>query len=260
MNLWAIELPAWAVMWLLAGVLFFSGKAATLAGLWRREPRLGPALGYTFGWVGMNPAEWLGARPVDRGRWREGIIPLGHTLVGAALLWGGARWLTPPWLAGWCGMVGLILMWHFGLFSLLAVFWQRRGRAVRPIMHNPAAAVTVAEFWGRRWNRAFRDLAHPFIFRPMQRRWGAAAGLWAGFLVSGLAHELVISVPARGGYGGPTGYFLFQALALTVEKRFRLRSRWFTLAATALPAGLLFPPPFVERVMIPFFQYIGALP
>jgi alginate O-acetyltransferase complex protein AlgI len=95
-----------------------------------------------------------------------------------------------------------------------------------------------------------------------------AAALWISFAVSGLAHELVISVPAGGGYGLPTAYFLLQALGITLERRVfkNIRAttrlpRWiFTHAFTVLPAFFLFHPPFVERVMVPFFHAIGALP
>jgi hypothetical protein len=39
----------------------------------------------------------------------------------------------------------------------------------------------------------------------------------AVFLISGLLHELVITLPAGGGYGGLTWYFLIQGLLTQVE-------------------------------------------
>ena len=93
----------------------------------------------------------------------------------------------------------------------------------------------------------------------------------AGFLVfvaSGLIHDLVISLPARGGYGLPTGYFVLQGIGVTVERSFvgeRLGLRgglpgWLFMAVfTAGPAFWLFHPPFVTRVMVPFLRAIRAL-
>jgi alginate O-acetyltransferase complex protein AlgI len=188
--------------------------------------------------------------------------------LGAALLWIVARHFTSPLVQGWCGMIGLILCLHFGLFRLLALAWRNLEVEVTPIMNRPVAAVSLSEFWGRRWNLAFRDLVFPLVFRPVAQRLGKAAALWAVFLTSGLVHESIISVPAGAGYGWPTAYFLWQALGITLEKRLfpvpaaaSVTARWlFTHSFTALPAFFLFHPPFVERVMVPFFHAIGALP
>jgi alginate O-acetyltransferase complex protein AlgI len=204
--------------------------------------------------------------------------PLACAALGAALLWGVARWFTHPLAAGWTGMIGLILLLHFGTFGLLAAAWRANGVPVIPIMRFPVGAASLSEFWGRRWNLAFRDLAHRVVFAPVSHRWGHKVALWASFAVSGLAHELVISVPAGAGYGLPTTYFLLQALGVILERRADspVRSdlktadksvrapflwRWLrTHAFTLLPAFILFHPPFVKRVMIPFFRVIGALP
>src|ERR1022692_4792814 len=85
--------------------------------------------------------------------------------------------------------------------------WPVHRRALAPPSRNRRLA-SIAEFWGRRWNSAFRDLAHPFVFVPAARRWGLVVALWVSFAVSGFAHELVISVPAGAGFGLPTAYFL----------------------------------------------------
>jgi alginate O-acetyltransferase complex protein AlgI len=252
------DLPRWAIMWLTIGGLFFLSKVAVLRGSGLRGWKLA---GFTFFWAGMDAAPFHdGAR-----KWTGRILPLLgwpliNTLLGAALLWGLARHMPHPLAAGWIGMAGLILTLHFGLLGLLAVAWRALGVAVTPIMRFPIAATSLADFWGRRWNLPFRDLAHRFIFKPVARRAGHKAALWAVFIVSGLVHELVNSVPAGAGYGLPTAYFLLQALGITLERK-RPAPAWLrTHAFTVLPAFILFHPPFVERVLVPFFRVIGALP
>ncbi|MEK6238328.1 MAG: hypothetical protein N2C14_26730, partial [Planctomycetales bacterium] len=91
------------------------------------------------------------------------------------------------------------------------------------------------------------------------------AALFVGFLISGIVHELVISVPAMGGLGLPTLYFLLQAGGVWVERKW-LRDRgetarrlWAAFVVLA-PIGLMFHGPFLHRVAIPFMQAIGVHP
>ena len=70
--------------------------------------------------------------------------------------------------------------------------------------------------WGKRWNLGFRQLAHELIFRPLYRTLGPETAGFLVFTASGLIHDLVISLPARGGYGLPTLYFLIQGAGVAV--------------------------------------------
>ena len=151
---------------------------------------------------------------------------------------------------------------------MLSCAWRRAGVEARPLMNRPVVSVSLGEFWGRRWNTAFRDLTHRFLFRPMTRRLGVKAGIAAGFLFSGLVHDLVISVPAGGGYGGPTLFFAAQGLGMLFERsRFGRRiglgrgtRGWlFTMLVLVVPAPVLFHPPFVGRIIVPFMRSLGAL-
>ncbi|MDA3872606.1 MAG: MBOAT family protein [Kiritimatiellae bacterium] len=99
-----------------------------------------------------------------------------------------------PLLAGWLGMIGLIFLLHFGLFHGLAALWQDRGFGAEPLMNRPMEARRVSELWGRRWNRAFQWLTWRYVFRPLRKRVTAPGALWMSFLLSGLIHELVITV------------------------------------------------------------------
>jgi alginate O-acetyltransferase complex protein AlgI len=189
-------------------------------------------------------------------------------LLGLFVLFGVARYATDPLLAGWIGMVGMVLLLHFGFFHLLSVGWRALRVDAPPIMNAPLRSTSVSEFWGQRWNSAFNDLAMRLVFRPAARPVGIAVATLLAFLVSGLVHELVISLPANAGYGLPTGYFLIQGLGVLMERssvgkslglRVGVRGWLFAMIVVAGPAFWLFHPPFVRQVIIPFMQAIGAL-
>jgi len=188
---------------------------------------------------------------------------IAKTALGAWLLWGVAREWGQGLAAGGIGMAGFVFLLHFGGFDLLSLAMRRAGIDARPLMTFPAAAQSLGDFWGRRWNAGFRDLAFGLIFRPMCRRLGVAGATMAAFLASGLVHDLVISLPASGGYGLPTGYFVLQGLGVLAERAMpvtgRIAGRVFALAMVVAPIGLLFPPVFIERVIVPFMRAIGAL-
>jgi alginate O-acetyltransferase complex protein AlgI len=165
-------------------------------------------------------------------------------------------------------MLGLVLLLHFGSFQLLALFWQTLGMAATPIMRSPLTSHSLAEFWGQRWNLGFRQLAHDLIFRPLKRGLGVAGAGFLVFVVSGLIHDFVISVPAGGGYGLPTLYFTLQGAGVAVERSEAggkiglgrgLRGWLFMAVITAGPAFWLFHPRFVQTVIIPFMKAIRAL-
>ena len=177
-----------------------------------------------------------------------------------------------PVAAGWLGMASLILVAHFGLFHLIAFALRAIGIHVKPIMGNPLRVTSLGQFWGGTWNRAFTDAVHPLLVRPLAKRVGINTALILAFIVSGLAHELVISVPAQGGYGGPLLYFLIQGLGLIVERHLR-GTRWqvtggntgrlYAATIVLAPAPMLFHPPFLERVIHPFVHFLtnpGLLP
>ena len=65
---------------------------------------------------------------------------------------------SSPLLVGWCGLLGLIFLLHFGTFHSLALTWQSLGVNARPLMRAPIVATSPSEFWGQRWNSAFSAL------------------------------------------------------------------------------------------------------
>lgn len=251
-----LPLPPWAVMWTLAVAMFFACKGLT----WAHEGRstLGRAMAYFVAWPGMDPLAFLRRVPSDVA-WRRFGPALARMILGACLVWGIVPIVMPlPLAAGWIGMIGLILMLHFGAFDLLALAWQSRGVDARPLMNAPTRATSLADFWGNRWNTAFHHLAARYVFMPLRRPLGVAGATLATFLASGVVHDLVISVPARAGYGLPTLYFLIQGAGVLTERAAvpRRLSRVFAAHVVIAPLPLLFHEPFVTRVILPFLEVI----
>jgi Membrane bound O-acyl transferase family len=260
----------WVLMWLLAIAIFAGCKWQTWweararhRSSWRRSA------GYLLLWPGMDADEFLGpatTRPGVAGReWLAAIL---KTLAGALLIWGAVRFVAPthPLSAGWIGMLGMILFFHFGAFDLISCTWRSAGIGAEPIMRQPLRSQSLGEFWGRRWNLGFRKLSHSLVFRPLQKHLGVVPATLGAFLASGLIHDLVISVPAQAGYGLPTAYFLIQGCGVIAErsetgKKIGLGhgSRgWLWMAfVTVVPLFILFHPWFVLRVILPFLYWVA---
>jgi hypothetical protein len=219
-------------------------------------------------WPGMDAEAFLDvSRRTKRPSFRSWTFTLSKTAIGATLIWYVSPRIANPLLQGWVGMLGIIFLLHFGIFHLIALVWQALGVDAEPIMHFPLASQSLSEFWGKRWNMGFRQLTFDLVFDPLRRPLGVAAATFASFVMSGLIHELVISVPARAGYGLPTFYFALQGAGVLLErsrigKRWRLhrgmRGWFFAVLLAACPAYWLFHPWFVTRVIVPFLHAIGA--
>jgi hypothetical protein len=265
-------MPRWLFMWAMAVAIYAGCKWLTYEQARARGVTSGPlrTAGYLLAWPGMDAFAFL--RPADRvaGRRRsEWLFAALNIVSGATLIWVVARRVFPahPMLTGWIGMVGIIQVLHFGTFHLLSLGWRSAGVNAQPVMRSPLFSSSLADFWGRRWNTAFHDPATKFTFRPLRPLVGVGGATLLVFLVSGLIHELVISVPARGGYGLPTGYFLMQGAAVAGERtplarRLGLGHGWrgwlFTAIVVAGPAFWLFPPAFVQRIVLPMLAVIRA--
>jgi hypothetical protein len=265
-------LQPWVFLWALAISVYLGFKWLT----WWRARTSGTHPGwrsvvYLLFWPGMNARSFLHeTRRPRHPRLREWLWALLKCCLGGILLWVVARTLPSerPLLQGWTGMLGAILLLHFGSFHILALVCRVRGIYAPAIMASPLRAQSLGEFWGKRWNLGFRDLAHDFMFRPANKCVSAGAASLLVFGISGVIHDLVISLPARGGYGLPTFYFLLQGLGVVVERSRigkqvglggGIRGRLFLGLVAGVPVFWLFHPVFVMRVMVPFMQAIRAL-
>jgi hypothetical protein len=262
-------LPAWLFMWLMAFAIYAGFKWLTYRDTLIQGMVVPAAtrLIYLLFWPGMSLKEFVGTPPARKltDSARMWLAAATKTLAGAGVLWLAVPIIpADAWLLrGWVGMIGIIMMLHFGTFHLLALALRASGMNARANMQAPLLARSLADFWGNRWNTAFNVLADRYGFRPLTPRIGPRAALAAVFLTSGLLHEAVITLPARGGYGLPTAYFALQAVGLFVERLPLIRRRaWlkrlFAWLVLLVPLGCLFPPMFVRNVILPMLQAIGA--
>jgi hypothetical protein len=151
-------LPAWGFMWLLAFAIFASLKWLTW---WRARNRVAhPAwrsLAYLAAWPGMDAEAFLDKKqrvpPPQATAWLWAAL---KTSLGATLLWVVARSIPAgaALLRGWIGMLGLVMLLHFGTFDLLALMWQTLGV------------------------KRCQSCLHPFDRRRL-RNSGARDGIWA---------------------------------------------------------------------------------
>lgn len=265
--------PRWALMWTMAVAIYASCKWLVWQQAVRSSRRTWKHAAFLLAWPGMDATGFLRERPIAECvpcRSREWVAAARNLTVGVFFVFAMARTIPPqhPYLVGWSGMIGIVLALHFGAFHLLSCLWRCAGLEARPLMNQPLASTSLSEFWGRRWNTAFRDVTHRFLFRPFATRLGPRWGIVAGFLFSGAVHDLVISVPAHGGYGGPTAFFAIQGVAMVIERsRFGHQmglghgwsGRLFAAAVVVAPVGLLFHRPFVVGVIVPFMRALGAI-
>ncbi len=274
---WALLLPVaaavalwraepWVLMWGLAVTTFLALKIVTAVAHGPADPARLAA--YLLLWPGMNARAFLAPAPgrAPAAPPAELTWALAKMLGGiVACVWAAQHaFIGAPVPVAWIGMVGLIFTLHFGLLHVVSWGWRRAGVNAPPIMRAPILADSLAALWGGRWNAAFADAARQLLLRPLAARLGVKGAGAFIFLVSGLVHETVVSLPARGGWGGPTLYFLLQAAGIAVEKS-RLGRRlglgagftgWLWMAlCTLAPLPLLFHRPFIDHVIIPQFQF-----
>jgi alginate O-acetyltransferase complex protein AlgI len=224
---------------------------------------LGRWLAFAFTWPGMQPRPFAAAP--------TGPLPGAGSLLGRGalrFLFGGllvllARiaWTATQsrWLVSVLLLCGLSFLLHFGLCNLLAGAWRLLGRPVEALFRAPLRSQNLAEFWARRWNLAFSEMTAIAIYRPLSARLGRAPALLSGFVVSGLLHEMAISLPVRAGFGLPLLYFLLHGLLVLAERRLAQAGyplhgwpgRAWSVFWLVAPLPLLFHRPFLAGIVWP---------
>jgi len=266
----ALRTADWSRMAWTTAALFWLGKALVLHFAPPTNTSVARVFAYVLLWPGMETRAFLdAARRAKRPRALEVAAVGGEMLGGAALValaasWVGERDLT---LVAVTALAGLGIALLFGVLGASSLFLRAAGVDAPPIFRAPLLADSLSDLWGRRWNRAFHDMARIVVLAPLRERVPRVAAVALVFLLSGLAHDLIVSWPAGGGAGGPTAYFLLQGVGLLVERsawgaRIGIRGGWGGRIAigvlTLAPLPLLFHAPFVREVLFPFLRALDV--
>lgn len=219
--------------------------------------------GFASAWIGMRPRLFASAGS-DALRGAGALMRRGtmHAVAGSVLVvlartaWTGthSRLLATVLL-----LPGLSLLVHFGLCNLLAGAWRWRGVACEALFRAPLRSQSLGEFWARRWNLAFSEMTTIAIYRPLADRLGRGPAVMAGFALSGLLHEMAISVPVRAGFGLPLLYFLVHGGLVLLERALTLAghplSGWvgraWVMFWVLAPLPILFHRPFLAGIIWP---------
>jgi len=224
---------------------------------------------FAGGWAGMRaqPFETLGAAPLP-GAWRLIRFGVTRVIAGAVLIFLAHKLVLLPWnpeliyiLTSAGLLIGLSLILHFGLLGISAGTWRLSGVNTYLLFRQPVKALSLTEFWSKRWNIAFSEMTSIAIFRPLRHRTGPVVALMAAFIFSGLLHEIALSMPVNHGYGLPTLYFIIQGLMVLLEKALvqkkplflqnRVIAHTWTLFWVIAPMPLLFHSEFIKQVVWP---------
>lgn len=207
-------------------------------------------------WFGMDPGAFLIRRP--------GLAWKDDLLVGSVMMTTGLLGCWFVWHMEWRNVlvlfIPLSLGFHFGLLRMLKALHRAAGFPVRTLFPNLLKSRGIADFWSHRWNVGYSQMMQRIVGRPVEDSYGPSAAVLAIFVVSGLLHEVAITLPVGQGFGLPTLYFTLHGLLTLAEKKLnRPIGKAFALLAVAAPLGWLFPPLFRTEVIEPSIAVVGAL-
>ncbi|OEL24097.1 putative long-chain-alcohol O-fatty-acyltransferase 4 [Dichanthelium oligosanthes] len=119
------------------------------------------------------------------------------------------------------------LMLELFLASPAAVARALLGTELEPEFDRPYLASSLRDFWSRQWNLMVPGVLRPCVYRPVRARLGAAAGVLAAFLVSGLMHEVMFYyITLEAGTGEVTAFFALHGACAVAERWCAAQRLW----------------------------------
>lgn len=168
---------------------------------------------------------------------------------------------------GILGLFPLFMMIHLGYSGVLTGGLRALGYPVEKLFDRPECSESLRDFWGKRWNRPFVDMNRALIFKGAFAKTSPRLAIFMTFLVSGLLHELGISLPASAGWGWPLLYFAVHGTLVLLESSQVLHfkswptalKRLWVWSAILLPLPLLLHDAFRSALIVPLYRNIASV-
>ena len=259
----------WYNMMVYIFLLFLGMKTVTVVYRYSGKGRLNflQWLAFSLGWPGMDPLPFeqlgKGKRIKSAALVTSGLISF---TTGAILLLLLACLLKyhvfHDYVICLFSFIPIVMVFHAGLFNIGAAVWGLMGVQLSPLMDAPWKSDSVGSFWGRRWNIAFIQMTRITLFIPLARRGRPRLALILSFFISGIFHEVALSLPVGSGYGLPMLYFILQSIFVLAERKFIHKfsptmCKTWTFMCLLLPFPLLLHAAFINGVMLPFVKFLS---
>jgi alginate O-acetyltransferase complex protein AlgI len=169
---------------------------------------------------------------------------------------------VPKIFLGYAGIAAVLLIIHFGYADMLAATLRLSGWRITPLFKDPFASTSLNDFWSHRWNLAFVEMDRRLFVPVLRTRLTKVQTFIGVFILSGLLHELAISFPSGGGWGGPLLYFVVQGAGVLIERKLKPKSkagRFWTYTWLFLPIPLLFHHSFRSTFIVPPYMVLHNL-
>lgn len=218
-----------------------------------RKMRIFDMIVFIFLWNGVNPTPFFNRPYFSKDSYSEKILTgILCILIGSIVCVVGVYLVRlSMFIGGIFILIGISFLFHFGFIKLQTILLRKMGYNVNYLFDSPIKSNTLKEFWGKRWNTAFSEMTAILVFKPLVKRCDKNYALFFSFLFSGILHEIAISLPAKGGYGLPTLYFMIQYLLILIETQFKISSKIWTITCLICFLNLIFPKPFIENIIYP---------
>lgn len=201
-----------------------------------REPR--PALRRWLSVLVVYELERDGSRRAGRrpelrlGLFASGALALGAAIAGLHVALFAAEQLPSGawrWLARHGAGLVVCYLGVDGAIRLLEAIY--RGFGLRPpVLHNhPILSLSVAEFWGRRWNRIVGQWLYTSFYRPLALRGQPRRAALATFAASALLHLYILWAAVDLEAGLVMGSFFLLQLPIVFAEAALHEPRWPTL-------------------------------